>query len=211
MTASNFPTCLRLVLVHEGGYVDHPKDPGGATNKGITIATFRGWAGNNSLTKEDLRNITDETVAKIYHDRYWMKVRGDDLPLGLDYTVFDFGVNSGPSRSIKFLQRAVGVEADGVFGEKTLAAVKAFGAVPAIISLSTARLAWLKTLGTFETFGKGWSRRVAEVEQAALKMTQPAAAPTPRVETRPPAPSASPKEHWITKLFRAIARLFRRK
>lgn len=184
----NFGRSLQLVLKHEGGYVDHPQDPGGATNKGITLATFRGYFGNNRLTKDDLRNITEETVAKIYRERYWNAVKGDQLPLGLDYAVFDFGVNSGPSRAVKFLQRAVGTAADGVIGPQTMLAVNGFGARQAIVSLCAARLTWLQTVKdkngklAWPTFGRGWGRRVAEVEDAALAM----------VGIRQPAPSSPP-------------------
>jgi lysozyme family protein len=109
----NFQRALALVLKHEGGYVDHPKDPGGATNKGVTIATFRRYVKKDG-TKDDLRRISDADVARIYKRHYWDAVRGDDLPDGLDYATFDFAVNSGTGRAPKYLQRVLGVAQDGV-------------------------------------------------------------------------------------------------
>ena len=97
---SNFARALANVLVHEGGFVNHPKDPGGATNKGITIATFRKWVKRDG-TIDDLKNISAADVAKVYRKHYWDKVRGDDLPSGVDYAVFDYAVNSGPGRAAK--------------------------------------------------------------------------------------------------------------
>ncbi len=204
----SFDAALKLVLVHEGGYVDHPKDPGGATNKGITLATYRNWLGR-SVTKGELRNISDGTVAAIYRSRYWNAVKGDDLPAGLDYAVFDFGVNSGPARAVKFLQRVVGASQDGKLGPKTLAAVTRHGAGNAITGLCQARLAWLKTLGTWITFGKGWDRRIAAVEKDALAMRSR----TPRPDVTdppfslPPEPPARPEPPQPTRQG-FLARLF---
>ena len=108
----NFERALPLVLKHEGGYVDHPKDPGGATNKGVTIATFRRYVKADG-TKQDLRRITDAQVSAVYYRHYWAAVQAHALPSGVDYCAFDFAVNSGPSRSAKFLQKVVGVKQDG--------------------------------------------------------------------------------------------------
>lgn len=183
----NFPQCLAKVLVHEGQWSDHPADPGGATMRGITLATFRSFYRNNRLSKDDLRKITDAQIAEIYRKRYWDVVKGDDLPAGVDYAVFDFGVNSGPSRAAKFLQRIVGVAQDGAIGPQTLAAVNRTGAPEVIRLLCDARLAWLKTLGTFATFGRGWTTRVNAVKRDAQVMRgiSPPASP-------PPVPPVSP-------------------
>src|SRR5690606_33792979 len=117
----NFKRALSLVLKHEGGWADHPSDPGGATMKGVTIGTFRRYVKPNA-TKDDLRRITDEQVATVYRKHYWNAVRADDLPAGADYAVFDFAVNSGPSRAAKYLQAVLGVAQDGKIGPQTLAA-----------------------------------------------------------------------------------------
>jgi lysozyme family protein len=119
-----------------------------------------------------MRALTPETVAPLYKRKYWDAVRADELVAGVDYCVFDVAVNSGPGRAIKFLQSCVGVTADGGFGPATLAAVEKSEEDPArLIELYCAkRLEFLQSLKTFETFGKGWSRRVAEVKDEALKM-----------------------------------------
>jgi lysozyme family protein len=168
---SNFETCLKLMLAHEGGYVNHPQDPGGMTNLGVTKRVWEEWVGHE-VDEKQMRALTPEVVAPLYKRKYWDAVRADDLVAGVDYCVFDVAVNSGPGRAIKFLQSSVGVTADGGFGPATLAAVKKVEEDPArLIELYCAkRLEFLQSLKTFETFGKGWSRRVAEVKEKALKM-----------------------------------------
>jgi lysozyme family protein len=168
---SNFETCLALMLAHEGGYVHHEKDPGGRTNHGVTQRVWEEWVGHE-VDEKQMRALTHEMVAPLYKRKYWDAVRADDLVAGVDYCVFDVAVNSGPGRAIKFLQSCVGVTADGGFGPATLAAVKKAEEEPArLIELYCARrLEFLQSLKTFETFGKGWSRRVQEVKDKALKM-----------------------------------------
>lgn len=163
MSASNYKPSLSLVLAHEGGYVNHPKDPGGATNKGVTQAVYDSYRKVKGLPPQTVKFITSDEVAEIYQKQYWRLAKGDDLPAGLDYAVFDFGVNSGVSRAARYLQRLVGVPDDGVIGNQTLAAV--YEAARAneemlILKYCANRLAFLKSLGTFPTFGKGWTRRV---------------------------------------------------
>lgn len=165
-----FSECLPLVLVHEGGYVNHPKDPGGATNKGITQKTYDAWQRREGKPPRSVKHIDDAEVSDIYRAQYWDKVSADDMPAGLDYSVFDYAVNSGPSRSAKFLQKIVGVSADGIIGAQTLAAIDDYEPASVISQLCDNRLAWLKRLTTFKTFGKGWTRRVNEVKGASLAM-----------------------------------------
>ena len=171
MSQSNFETCLALMLAHEGGYVDHPKDPGGRTNLGVTQRVWEEWVGHE-VDEKQMRALTHEMVAPLYKRKYWDAVRADDLMDGVDYCVFDVAVNSGPGRAIKFLQNCVGSTPDGGFGPATLAAVKKAEEDPAaLIEMYCAkRLEFLQSLKTFETFGKGWSRRVQEVKDKALKM-----------------------------------------
>ncbi|MCI5078689.1 MAG: glycoside hydrolase family 108 protein [Oricola sp.] len=164
---ANFQRALSRVLKHEGGYVDHPKDPGGATNRGITLATFRRYV-KPKATKADLRAITDAQITTVYRRHYWDAVLGAELPSGVDYAVFDFAVNSGPSRSVKFLQRVVGVTQDGRIGPITLAALAKDDPQDVVSKLCDARLAWLKRLETWPTFGRGWERRVSEVKRDAF-------------------------------------------
>ncbi len=190
MAKGNFPACLADVLVHEGGYVDHPKDPGGATNLGITIGTLTGWLGRQA-TKAEVKALTKTTVAPIYRANYWDKIGGDDLPSGLDAAVFDFAVNSGPGRAAKLLQRLVGVSQDGQIGPMTLAAVAKVSPakVPDLINAyCDARMSFLRGLGTFDTFGKGWTRRVDGVREKSLQMAKDGVSAAP-----PPVPAQPPK------------------
>ena len=197
---SNFDIALRHVLVHEGGYVNHPSDPGGETNFGITRATARahGYAGS-------MRSIPMATVKAIYRKGFWDKVKGDELPAGVNYAVFDFAVNSGPGRAIPFLQRAVGVPSDGRIGLATFEAVRRKGPETVIRDLCRSRLAWLKTLRTWRTFGRGWGRRVAAVERDALAMAKaarllPVEPDAPRPTQQPESastPATTPARNWF--------------
>lgn len=172
MTASNFERALSLVLGHEGGFVNHPADPGGATNKGITQRTYDAWRRSRGEVTRDVRKVTAAEVSAIYRRQYWDVVRGNDLPAGVDYAVFDYAVNSGPSRSIKDLQRVVGSRADGAMGANTLAAVMEEDSMTIIEALCTRRMAFLKSLKHWSTFGKGWTRRVNAVRDGALDMAE---------------------------------------
>lgn len=170
--SSRFNACLAQVLRHEGGYVDHPADPGGATNLGITLATLAAWRGK-PVTKQDVRNLTVAEAGEIYRARYWLPIRGDALPPGVDLAVFDAAVNSGPARAAKWLQSVLGVTQDGEIGLQTLAALaRAPGPVTVVIDLCDARMRYLRGLPTWATFGKGWTRRVAEVEVEALRVAE---------------------------------------
>jgi lysozyme family protein len=166
---TNFPDAMVYLLKHEGGYVNHPKDPGGMTNLGVTKRVWEEWVGH-AVTEEDMRALTREKVAPLYKAKYWDKVYGDKLPHGVDLCVFDCAVNSGVSRAAKLLQRAVGVDDDGVIGNMTLTACEAVSADLIIQRFSEERLAFLQALPTFATFGKGWTRRVAEVETQAQNL-----------------------------------------
>jgi lysozyme family protein len=167
----NFDKCLALMLAHEGGFVNHPQDPGGMTNLGVTKRVWEEWTGHE-VDEKQMRALTPELVAPLYKRKYWDAIRADELVAGVDYCVFDVAVNSGSGRAIKFLQSCVGVNADGGFGPATLAAVEKAEEDPErLIELYSAkRLDFLQSLKTFETFGKGWSRRVAEVKDKALTM-----------------------------------------
>ncbi|KFB11021.1 glycoside hydrolase family 108 protein [Nitratireductor basaltis] len=165
----NFARALPLVMKHEGGWADHPADPGGATMKGVTLHTFRRYV-KADATKDDLRAITNEQIATVYYRHYWAAVNAQALPSGVDYAVFDFAVNSGPSRAAKYLQRIVSTTVDGRVGPKTLQAVEAMDPSEIIIKLCNARMAFLRKLKHWPTFGNGWTRRVSEVRQDALNM-----------------------------------------
>lgn len=175
---SNFVKSLRLVGESEGFWADHPQDPGGATMKGITLRVFRAYRknrGRKAPTPDDLRNISDDDVRDIYRQQYWDAVHGDDLPAGIDFAAFDFAVNSGSGQAIKELQRCVGAGADGKMGELTQAAVASAykrGREKLIDEYLDRRLAFFKKLGTWGTFGKGWSNRVKLVRRNAHAMAR---------------------------------------
>ena len=163
-------------LRHEGGFVNHPNDPGGATNKGITIVTFRRYIKPNG-TIADLKELTTDQAIVVYKRQYWDTVVGDLLPTGVDLAVYDFGINSGPSRAIKTLQKIVGTTVDGRIGPATISATKLITPAAVVNRLCDERLVFMKRIknrktGTllWDTFGKGWGRRVASVRQVALDM-----------------------------------------
>ena len=166
----NFVDALIHVLKHEGGYVNHPADPGGMTNLGVTKAVWEEWVGRESSEKE-MRSLTPEMVAPLYRRKYWDKIQGDNLPDGVDYAVFDMAVNSGPGRAAKFLQELVGAKPDGAIGPQTLVAVGKKDPKELVRAYNAKRQAFLESLPTFATFGKGWSTRVAGVNTEALAMT----------------------------------------
>lgn len=165
----NFDAALKAILHHEGGYVNHPADPGGMTNLGVTKRVWEEWVGHE-VDEKAMRNLTPEIVGPMYKVKYWDKIKGDELPTGVDYVVFDAAVNSGPGRAAKWLQACVGVEPDGGIGPKTLAAVRAFDTNQLIEDYAKRRLSFLIDLPTWNTFGKGWGRRVAEVQKIGLDM-----------------------------------------
>jgi lysozyme family protein len=168
---SNFSACLALVLKSEGGYVNHPADPGGRTNLGVTQKVWEDWVGH-PVTEADMRALTADDVAPMYRAKYWDAIKGDYLPDGVDYAVFDFAVNSGVAKAAKILQFLLNVTADGKIGPATLAACKAADASQLASEICEERMAFLQGLPTFATFGKGWSRRVAEVRTTALAMCE---------------------------------------
>ena len=167
---ANFPKALAAVLVHEGGYVFNPKDPGGETNLGCTKAVWEEHCGHMVDTKT-MKALTPADVGPLYKTKYWDKIKGDDLPAGVDYVVFDAAINSGPGRAAKWLQACVGVDPDGGIGPKTLSVVRNKDPKELINDYCTYRLAYLKTLQTWNTFSRGWERRVKEVNETALSMS----------------------------------------
>ncbi len=141
----NFRDCLKFTLAYEGGWADNPKDPGGATMKGITLATYRRWF--PAATKTQLRNISAQNVEKIYRADYWDKVSGDSLAAGVDLVTFDAGVNSGQARAMKWLMASIG-GAD----------------VDTVKKICAKRLGFMRSLAIWKTFGKGWLARVTAAE-----------------------------------------------
>jgi lysozyme family protein len=169
MAAENYQKCLEMILHHEGGYVNHPKDPGGETNLGVTKRVYEDFGGT-----KDMKDLTVEDVAPIYEKNYWGRMKCDSIPSGLDLCVFDFGVNAGTGRSAKFLQTMIGTTADGGIGPNTLSKLSDYidenGIEDTIKNFQAERQSYYEGLGTFETFGKGWTRRVTETTESALEM-----------------------------------------
>ena len=157
----NYPFCLKQILRYEGGKVDDPRDPGGRTAFGITQATYNDWLTKHGLDRKDVFTISQDEVAAIYKQNYWDKIRGDDLPDGLDLAVMDYAVNSGVGRAAKTLQSIVGTTPDGIIGDKTIAAAKAYVA----IALTNKRLSFLQKLSTWAVFGRGWQNRINDVKK----------------------------------------------
>ena len=163
---ANFEKCLEHLLRSEGGYSDHPQDPGGRTNLGVTQDVWEDWI-DRAVSEDEMKALTPNKVAPLYRELYWDRIKGDKLPSGVDYVVFDAAVNSGVSRAAKWLQTTVGSVADGAIGEQTLKLVMLTNPQMLIDKYSAIRLEFLKGRSTWPTFGKGWERRVEEVKTTA--------------------------------------------
>lgn len=179
----NFERCLAETLKHEGGWADHPDDPGGATMRGVTIGTYAQFKGRK-VTKAELRAIPEADLRVIYRRNYWDKLRCDDLPEGLDLVAFDAAVNSGPARGARWLQQALGAADDGKVGPQTIAAAQRAYAPAAVMRAIAIRRGFLKSLKKWPTFGRGWTDRLDAIEAAALAMA----------EVQPPRPDVEPVE-----------------
>ncbi|MBI1263317.1 MAG: hypothetical protein GC187_01120 [Alphaproteobacteria bacterium] len=157
-----FETVLAHVLHWEGGFSDHPADPGGATNYGITHGVLAQWRGQ-PVSREDVRALTLAEAGAIYRARYWDACRCSDLPPGVDLMVFDAAVNHGPRQAALFLQRALGAADDGVIGPRTLAAAARQDAGQTVCEIAARRMVFYARLNTFPSFGLGWARRLMSV------------------------------------------------
>jgi len=167
----SFDACLPIILHSEGGFVNNPSDPGGATNLGITIGTLSSWLGRPA-TVADVQALTPAAVAPIYQANYWTKTSCDSWDAGVDLMVFDEAVNQGPGRAIMTLQTALGVTADGGVGPATLAAAQMENAADIIAKMSAAREAFYRSLSTFNVFGAGWLNRLTRTTGLAQQMAQ---------------------------------------
>lgn len=177
----NFPRSVANVLVSEGGYTNDRADPGGPTNFGITIYDVRKYLKPNA-TAEDVKRLTKPTAVTIYHDKYWLSpgVRGPELQAGVDYSTFDYGVNSGVQRSGKVLrcaiqtdmplERCVKISRTWQIDDPVLLAALTADPVSLIRAINAERLRFLKSLHTWPVFGKGWEKRVRSVERISLLM-----------------------------------------
>ena len=169
--ANNFQECLVKVLKHEGGFVNHPKDPGGMTNLGVTKKVWEEWIGHEADEKA-MREWTPALVGPMYEMKYWRTSYCEKLPRGLDLLVFTMAVNSGSGRSVKLLQDAIGVVADGVIGPNTMAKINEANVETLIDKFSEARTAYYKGLKLFPVFGRGWVARTDKERLEALQMAK---------------------------------------
>jgi len=168
---SNFDKCLAMLLEHEGGYVNSKHDRGGMTNLGVTRRVYEDWM-DRPVTEQEMRDLTPDDVAPIYKKNYWDRVKGDSLPSGLDWSCFDWAVNSGSGRPAKAIQRAVGATQDGAIGNQTLGLVAEKDPKFIIDYVYTVRQAFYESLDDFKHFGRGWSRRNTETLHQAMEMAE---------------------------------------
>jgi len=169
----SFMFSLAHVIKHEGGYVNHPSDPGGATNFGITRDTLSDWR-DRHVTIDEVKDLTKDEAAEIYKYKYWDAAKCGSMPDGIALIVFDGAVNHGVSQSSKFLQRALGVAADGKVGPKTLGAIEDLDDVDLIVEIAAQRMRFYGGLRTFSAFGLGWSRRLMDTLRVAVSAQEAA-------------------------------------
>jgi len=174
---SNWDKSFDMVIAHEGGFTNDERDPGnklpdgrkGSTMLGCTQANWEKYIGHE-VTQDDMKALKKEDVKPLYKRDYWDAVKGDDLPIGVDYAVFDFAINAGPSVARKMIQKALGVTADGAIGPATMKAIQEANDKDLLDKFSHSKEAFYKSLPTFQTYGKGWLKRVADVQTSASTM-----------------------------------------
>lgn len=171
MAKGNYANCKKITLKWEGGTVDHPDDPGGFTHAGVTAKAGAAYRHRKGLVPKRVDQWTASEIDAFYRDDYWNSVAGEKLPHGVDLATFDFGVNSGPGRAARALQGVVGTARDGRIGPATLNAVSDESPPAIIKKLCAGRLSFVQGLSTFKTFGRGWSRRIADIEARAVAMS----------------------------------------
>ena len=176
MAAASFDEALRRLLAHEGGYGNHPSDPGGPTKYGITIADYRRYV-KPDASAADVKAMPVAQAKAIYRLKYWDALACDRLPAGLDCAVFDYGVNSGTGRAAKVLRQVAGAPVGGGIDAAVLARIATRDVATLIGAVCDERMAFLRRLKTFAVFGKGWTRRVAEVRAASLALAAQTQAP----------------------------------
>lgn len=204
--------CIPRTLAHEGGYVNNPRDPGGATNKGITIATYRRYIKPGGSIA-DLKALTTDQAVIVYKRQYWDRVLGDMLPAGVDHTTFDYAVNSGPAQAARDLQRVVGAVVDGSIGPATLAAVRKMDPEAVINGLNDRRLAMMKAIDKgrwWKEFGRGSQTRVDRVRASSLADAARVNNPfvRPDVPDAPDMTIAAPSGGLVAGIVAMLAALF---
>lgn len=172
----HFLMSLKVVRRWEGGLVDHPSDPGGITKWGISLRFLRSIGidinGDGVINGKDIRSLTEEQVEKLYYDYFWAKCHCDFLPTGVDLAVFDAGVNQGPNRAKRFLQKALKVKVDGVVGPITLAAANKADPTELLGEFMVRRAIHYSGLTNMIIFGLGWFRRLFDIHRQALRVSR---------------------------------------
>ena len=174
---NNWDKSFDMVIAHEGGFTNDERDPGnklpdgrkGSTMWGCTQTNWEKYIGHE-VTQDDMKALKKEDVKPLYKRDYWDAIRGDDLPAGVDYAVFDFAINAGPAAARKMIQKALGVTADGSIGPATMKAIQDAEGKDLLEKFSHSKEAFYKSLSTFPTYGKGWLKRVADVQTSASTM-----------------------------------------
>jgi lysozyme family protein len=194
MSASSWDRAIAALLASEGGYVNHPDDPGGPTRWGITLADARRhW--KPGATADDVRRMPEAAARAIYRERYWNALRCNELPSGIDYAVFDYGVNSGVGRAGRVLRRVLGLpDRSGAIDRPVCDAAHAGDAAALINAICAERMAFLRSLKTFAVFGRGWTRRVAHVRSTALALASEAASPSAERASLPAPPATRSRD-----------------
>lgn len=164
-----FKWSLEVVLEHEGGYVNHPRDTGGATNLGITKRTYEDWVGRE-VTIQEMRNLQIEDVLDIYYHRYWKRSHAHQMPNGINLSVFDFAVNAGPDQAIRSLQRVLDITIDGIVGPETASAIQRADQAKLIGQYAEERSRFYRSLSNYDVFGRGWERRTRETAAKSLEL-----------------------------------------
>lgn len=181
----NYEACLKAVLKWEGGYVNHPLDPGGATNYGVTQARYDQYRRDNKWPLRHVKQIAGDEVRAIYRKYYWNAIKGDQLPAGIDLAVFDYAVNSGPSRAVKHLQKIIGVKVDGILGQQTLNAIFSMYPDTIVNRLCDRRQRFVRGLSIYSTFGRGWENRIRDIRKTSLLMADSVIEPVPVNNSKP--------------------------
>jgi len=176
MAGSNFRRVMEeQIFPWEGGYVDHPSDPGGATNMGITIHTMKALSldldKDGDVDKEDVRNVTKEVAMSIYKNRYWDAVEADHAPSGVDAVLMDGAVNSGPRASVRWVQRALGISDDGILGPITREKIHSANPTDLVKKSVDERLKSVRQFRNYDVFGKGWENRINHLRDFALGLS----------------------------------------
>lgn len=155
-----FDDAFDKLIGHEGGYVYDPRDPGGETKYGISKRAYPDL---------NIQSLTLDQAKALYRKDYWDKLRLQELPEAIRYSLFDTAVNAGIKQAVTILQRAAGVAEDGVIGRVTIAEANALGPLQLVVRYNAHRLKFLTDLKGWEAFGKGWARRVVAILLGEVK------------------------------------------